>query len=117
MDGDLGEMIGRFLSEPDSMEKLQGMLKTLGTESPPAPSVPFSPSPNDNAFLQSLMPLLSGVGNKGESDRNVALLRALRPFLQNGREKRVDEAIDMMQLFKLLPLLTGKGQGGGERGV
>ena len=121
MENDLNELIGHFLSQPDSMEKLQGMLSAFGgvasqtpSEAPSAP--PSAPPQAENAFLQNVLPLLQGMGGKGDGDRNVALLRALRPFLHDGREKRVDEAIDMMRLMKMLPLLADKPQGGGGHG-
>ena len=71
----------------------------------------FSPPPEksdaggspDMARLIQLMPLLSGLN---KDDENTALLRALRPYLHGEREKRVDDAIHMMRLMKLMPLLT-----------
>ena len=43
----------------------------------------------------------------GGEDRNTALLKALRPYLHDGREKRLDESIKLLQLIKLLPLIGG----------
>lgn len=108
MDNDLNDLLGQFLSRPDSMEKIQGVLSSLsGGAAEPEPESP-PPSLPDLSALQSMLPLLKGLGDKGESDCHVALLRALRPYLHDGREKRVDEAIDLLRLAKLLPLLTSK---------
>ncbi len=117
MDNDLGDRLEEFLSRPDSMERIQAMMASLsGGDAPPsapdAPGKPPSPPPPppsgdggmDMAALQKLLPLMQGMGDD-KHDPNVALLRALRPYLHDGREKRVDEAIRMMQLAKLLPLL------------
>lgn len=118
MDNDLGDRLEQFLSRPDSMERIQAMMSSLsGSDMPPnlsdapgKPSLSSSPPPlpseggMDVAALQKLLPLLQGMGGD-EHDPNVTLLRALRPYLHDGREKRVDEAIRMMQLAKLLPLL------------
>ena len=107
MEKDLNELLEQFLGQPDSMEKIQGVLSSLGGGEPPAEKE-AAPSLPDLSALQSVMPLLGGLGGKGESDRHVALLQALRPYLHDGREKRVDEAIDLLRLAKLLPLLTSK---------
>ena len=52
------------------------------------------------------MPLLSSVR---QEDDNTRLLRALRPLLAPQRQKKVDEALRLMQLMRLLPLLRQKG--------
>ncbi len=115
MDNDLGDRLEQFLSRPDSMERIQAMMASLSggdapESAPDASGKPPSPPPlpgdggPDMATLQKLLPLMQGMGDD-KHDPNVALLRALRPYLHDGREKRVDEAIRMMQLAKLLPLL------------
>ena len=113
MDKDLNELLGQFLDRPDSMEQIQSMLSSLGPGLFPPPEAP-APAPEeapaggpDLSLLKTLMPLLGGAV-KEEKDPNVTLLRALRPYLRDGREKRVDEAIEMLQLVKLLPLLQSK---------
>lgn len=47
-----------------------------------------------------------------EPDRNIQLLQALRPFLEPERQKKVDEAIKLLHLVKLAPLLQGLPLGG-----
>ena len=42
-------------------------------------------------------------------DPNVALLEALRPFFEEPRRKKVDNAIRMMKLMELLPVLQQSG--------
>lgn len=110
MEQDLGELMSQFLARPDSMEMIQSVLASLGGDMPKPDAVPPSPpaeSVPDLGALQKLLPLLQGFGGDNSSDQHVALLRALRPYLHNGREKKVDEAIEMMRLAKLLPLLKG----------
>ena len=108
MEKDLNDLLGDLLNSPDSMEKLQGMLASLGAgtsggEAAPAPP----PALPDGGMMQRLMPLISAMGS-GKDDQNVTLLKALRPYLHEGREQRVDQAIEMLRLAKLLPLLQGK---------
>ena len=56
--------------------------------------------------LTSLLPLLN---NMRSDDQNTALLRSLRPYLHGDREKKLDDAIKMMQFMKVLPVLKDKG--------
>ena len=65
--------------------------------------------------------LISGAVSKlNSSDKNVDLLRALKPHFSAGRASRVDDAIRLLQLFSMLPLLRESGLldrflGGGRR--
>ena len=44
-----------------------------------------------------------------ETGRDVRLLSALRPYLKGPREQRLDEAVRLLRLTKLLPLLQEQG--------
>lgn len=124
---DLSQKIESLLQSPQGMQKIQAAMAALGSSTPASDvsdtvtdsqTAPlgellnrFSPAPDKNetsgspdmARLIQLMPLLSGLN---KDDKNTALLRALRPYLHGEREKRVDDAIHMMRLMKLMPLLT-----------
>ena len=102
MDKELGDLFGQLMSNPATMEKLGDMLTAFGAAPPP----PSTEDTGGSAALAQLLPLLQGVA--GGDDREVTLLRALRPYLRGGREKRIDEAIEMLRLAKLLPLITGR---------
>lgn len=105
MEKDLNDLLGELLNSPDTMEKLQGVLSSLGSGPAEGPPSPLPPTLPEGGMMQRLMPLLSAMGSGGE-DRNVTLLKALRPYLHEGREKRVDQAIEMLKLARLLPLLN-----------
>lgn len=110
MADELGEKLNAFLNSPDAMEKLQGAMAAFGIspESPPEkePPPPTDEGLGDLSGLLKLAPLLSQLG---QEDQNTALLKALRPYLHGGREKRLDDSMKMMKLLKLLPLLQQKG--------
>ncbi len=110
MDNELNSMVGQLLSDPQMAEKLSGLFGSLIA----APPSVVAEEEKDGAALAQLLPLLQGLAG-GADDHEVALLRALRPYLHGGREKRVDEAIEILRLVKLLPLLTGK-RGEGSHG-
>ena len=100
MDNDFNALFGELLQNPETMEKLGTVFSALSS----APS-PATAHAGEENMLSRLLPLLQG---GGDDNREVALLRALRPYLHGGREKRVDEAIEMLRLVKLLPLLTDR---------
>lgn len=128
---DLTAKVQEILGSEEGMRQLQEMAKMLGLsgdgansppESAPAPGssgleavlsgltgssrpaeegVPFSPA--DLARLGSLMQSVK------EDTPATALLKALRPLLREERQKKVDQAVRMMRLFSLLPLLQQSG--------
>lgn len=102
MANDLGNLFADLLNQPGSAEKLRGILSSLSAPPPAASDAPTLPNIGDMAPLLSV---LQNVQNGGH-DPNVALLEALRPFLHGGRDKRLDEAIRMLRLKNLLPLLA-----------
>lgn len=119
MDGDLGQKLDQLLNSPDGMAKITQMMAALGvspdtqSDAPTVPAAPPPPPPSppteglpDLSGLLQLAPLLTSMG---QDDQNTALLKALRPYLHGGREKRLDESVKLMQLLKFLPLLQERG--------
>ena len=95
--------------------------------SPAAPAPPPSPAPaGDGGGLEGLLGgldlnMLSAAGrllggiNSGDDDRRVALLTALRPFVREQRYARLDKAIQIARLSRLIRSgldLFRAGQGG-----
>lgn len=128
---DLNQKISDLLNSPDGMARIQSMMDALGLggsgDDAPA-SIPDNPAPPrepaasqtpsfpvpasgggglpDMSVLLKLAPLLGGLNKE---DENTALLKALRPYLHGDREKRLDDAIQIMRLMKVLPLIQEKG--------
>lgn len=101
---DLNEKLDRLLSSPDGLKKIEDLMGAFGampTSEPPPPAPAASPLP-DMGMILKLMPLISQLGKE---DDTAALLHALRPHLQHERQKRLDEAGQLLKLIKLLPLL------------
>lgn len=64
------------------------------------------PPPIDPAALK----LIQGAVTKlNQPDKNIELLRALKPHFSPARSARVDNAIRLLQLFSLLPVLKESG--------
>ena len=108
---DLSEKLDRLLSSPDGMKRIEELMSAFGASAPvPAePTPPASlPTGMDIGILLKLTPLLAQLGKE---DDTTALFHALRPHLQTDRQKKLDEAAQMLRLMKLLPLL-GELKGG-----
>ncbi len=142
---DLSQQLNQILSDPQSMQQIQGMMSALGLNgnsgtqaAQPAPAEVQPSAPQSGGFdpsalagmlgslgkaspapepaggvtpelLQTvtrLAPLLSQVNREDDSTR---LLRALRPLLSAQRQKKLDEAIKILQMMRLLPLLKDSG--------
>ena len=109
---DLSDKIQQLLSSPDTMEKIQSMMSALGgtDSSPPQPSLP-APSPESSVDMTSVLKLAPLLSSMQQEDESAALLKALRPYMHRDRSKRIDEALQILHLLKLLPLLKGLGKG------
>jgi len=181
---DLSQQLNQILSDPQSMQQIQGIMSSLGlggngenpggqagsNSVPPAQTSP-SPQPQNNGggldpsmlagALSALgmggngtgnssagagagnplgaLSALSGLGSLGggnggnplggvtpemlnmvtriapllskvnQEDDSTRLLQALRPLLSETRRKKVDEAMKILQMMRLLPLLKESG--------
>ena len=118
---DLGALLGMLGSGAGQEEgegggsgvdfaSLLGMLGGLGggrEEKPPPPPEQGGGAPGlDPALLITLSRAMAALR---EPDRNIQLLRALRPYLEPERQKKVDEAVKILHLMKLAPLLQESG--------
>ena len=54
--------------------------------------------------MNTLMMMQRAISMMGQEDKNTELLRALKPHFSPERAKKVDDAIRMIQLMRLLPL-------------
>lgn len=127
-DNDLSGALSALFSNPESMNKLQGLISMLSngnadpsatsaqTETAPSPSAPPIPPmqsvaqdasdtgglPFDPSLLLKLQQAMSLVR---QDDPRVAFLVALKPNLSEQRRQRVDEAVRMLRLVHLVPFL------------
>ncbi len=119
---DIAETLQELLSSPDGMQKLQGaagqlqsilgegdagdLLSKLMGEAKPA----LAPTPPaggmDLSLLARAAPLLQAMQAEDDSTK---LLRALRPYLQENLQKRLDEAIEIMKWLRLLMMFKDQG--------
>lgn len=89
---------------PD-LSALAGMLGALGGNQQ-APATQPAPGPDTLAMVAKLAPLLGQLNREDDSTR---LLMALRPLLGEERRRKIDEAVKILQLMRLLPMLRDMG--------
>ena len=96
------------------LNSLAALLGGLGASAQAAPPPP-SPAPTGGLGSLGTLGLLGGLlgSRQGAEDKNVQLLRALRPHMSPARQGRVDDAIRLIQLLGLLPALRDSGLLGG----
>ena len=112
---DLSEKLNSILSDPAAMEQIKalgGMLGISQEPPPPKPSVTSTetnmlsglqmPDADTMGMIMRFAPLLGRMNEENDSTR---LLSALRPFLSEKRRPRVDQAIRMLSIMRLLPLI------------
>ena len=122
------EKLNNILSNPDAMAQIMQLAQSLsgGQEqpsAPPSPPPPPTPAPRQSApaqdmlsslaggldpkLLTRLLPIIQELG--GQQDSNArALLYALRPYLREDRQEKVERALQLARLFHLgKKFLTG----------
>lgn len=125
---DLSEQLSAILQNPEAQRNIQNMLSSLQNnaeqkhtpENPPfdlsslfasAPSPPKNEESFPNIDIGMIMKLQSIFSKMSCDDRNVNLLKALRPHLQ--KPEKVDDAINILRLMSVLPALGEAGIFGG----
>lgn len=110
--GQEGEKPGGGIDFASLLGMLGGLGGIGGEEKPAGPPPPEEGGgfpPFDPALLTTFHRAMKAMR---EPDRNIRLLQALRPFLEEERRWKVDEAIKFLHLMKLAPLLQNLSPGG-----
>lgn len=121
------EKLNQILSDPGAMAQIMQLAQSLGgdTSSPPSPPPASSKQPSgdngasllsslaggiDPAMLTKLLPLVRELGGKQDSNAR-ALLYALRPYLKEERQEKVERALQLARLFHLGKTLLAQWEG------
>ena len=92
------------------LSALAPLLSSLGAPSTPAPAEQASPSAiNDLINPAALASVVTALSKTNTASPETTLLLALKPFLKNQRSYRVDEAMKIMKLLALLPMIRQSG--------
>ena len=116
---DFDDKLNALLSDPDRMAQIMQLAQTLSggnaAETPPQAAestAPPPPKPPPDDFFSSLsgsldpklllrlMPLVQELGSDSNSHAR-ALLYALRPYLKQERQDRIERALQLAKLLRL----------------
>lgn len=124
--GDMENQLNTILSDPEAMEKIRALAQSLSGGSGDAPASAPPEAKSTAPDLSGLAALLSGPGGgeagKGpgldprliqlgarvlqeynrNDDKNVALLEALKPFLKPERVQKMDRAVQISRLSRVI---------------
>lgn len=116
------DRLNAILQDPEAMARIQSLASSMfGSGGPPAPTpspsvpVPDVPAPPAAApavppeMLSVMTRLAPMLQNMRRDTPDTQLLRALRPLLSPVRQKRLDEALKLMQMMSVLPMLQRSG--------
>lgn len=90
----LSELAETFMGTSGEEKK-----ESTSTKSQPQQGFDFDPQ-----MLAKIMNIMSKL-SKQKDDPRCDLLRALRPMLSPEKQRKTDEAINMLRIFSLLPLI------------
>ncbi len=107
---EFNDQLNSILSDPGAMAQIMQLAQSLsgGQEqsAPPPPSPPPQSSGGDlfgsldPALLMKLLPLLQELGS-GQDSHARHLLYALRPYLKQERQDKVERALQLARLFRV----------------
>lgn len=123
--------IQEFLQNPDALSQIQGVMASLGMGEESSSNIDIasmlgglqSGDNNDGAVgnqmfggdgginlwsIAELLPMLTSLKN-GDGSYSTGLLMGVRPFLSQHRQRRVTEAVQLMKVLDLLPILKESG--------
>lgn len=129
---DLSSKISSILSDPRAMEQIKGLGEMLGLSDDSASSMEKpqtqqkSPQHNsadnntsenilssfiggDNNTMNMLTRLVPLMSNIKQDDDTTRLLNSLRPFLSYERQSKLDSALRLLRIMKLLPIIKDAG--------
>jgi hypothetical protein len=133
---DFEEKLNTILSSPETMGQIMALANSLSGQPGQSPTEPAPPSEGENAspappsggenplgLLQSIDPAmiqkimnLYGEYMRG-GDEKVALLQAMRPFLREERQSRLDKAIQIARISRVIQAALKQFRGGNDRDV
>ena len=115
---DLSAMLSQLLDSPDGLDKIKSLAGSLLNNQPAAQQQAEEPAPQNQlapsipalsgAEIGTIMTLVNSLKND-TNDERAKLLLALRPHLKEDRRHRVDEAVKLLKIISLAPLISQAG--------
>lgn len=130
---ELEDKLGAILSNPQAMSQIMSLAQSLGAPAQPAvppPALSEQPAPAESSVPPAPSPLNALLGGEGldprllhmasrvlsecseRDDGRTALLEALRPFVRPQRYAKLDKAIRIARLSRLIRVALDALKGG-----
>ncbi len=122
---DIASKITELLNDPEGMQKISSMANTLmqsnndntNNISDIISAVTTKQNEDNSADnfsidpmqMGNIMKMMSLIKQQNTDDDNTRLLLALKPHLSDERKKKVDKALSLLKIAKLLPVLKESG--------
>lgn len=103
---DINEKLNTLLSDPDSMARIMQLAQQLSggsggqqtaAPSPPPPAAPPAVPNIDPQLIARFLPLIQEFSR--DNSQTTQLLYALRPFLKDGKQEKVERAARLARLI------------------
>lgn len=122
------DKLNSILGNQEAMSQIMALARSLSGEQPqepasaqegqaeendPPPPGTGTPPPDLSALMGQIDPKMLQTGMEifrqvqGSEDRNAALLNALRPFLREERQARLDRALQIARMTRLVRVALG----------
>lgn len=116
---DLSSKLNEIFSSPEGMEKIKNLVSMLSSSDGGDDEPQHKPGNEDSSGFSDFDPSLLIKMKKAmdlmhRGDPRIDLLLALKENLSEPRRKKVDEAIQLLRIINLLPLLKEQGFLGGD---
>ncbi len=120
---DLSTKLTQLLNDPEGMKQLQSMAQGLMGEGGLDLSALMPQQQQEKPVMPDISGLMGGISpdqmgmmmklmsafNSTKEDDRTRLLMALRPHLTDKRQQRVDQAVKLLKLASVLPLISESG--------
>ncbi len=99
-----------ILSDPESLQQIQELANMLNseTQNTSTQEPPPTDTPND-AFDIAKMLQLAQLFNSTSNSQDATLLLAIKPYLTNERQGKVDKAIKLMKAYDIFTTAKNSG--------
>ena len=106
---DFNDQLNSILSNPDAMSQIMQLAQSISGEQQEQPKAPQPPKPEpplslfdgfDPALLAKFLPLARELSSSSDSNAR-QLLYALRPYLKEERQEKVERALQLARLFHI----------------
>ena len=106
------DRLNSILNDPDRMEQITSMAKSLMGTDEQAPNPPKTHAGKESGIFETLDPGMLGrlakvMGGGTQSDEKQALLEAMKPFLSTKRREKMERAMHLAKMIHVAEIAFG----------